>query len=191
MDGETYAVVIRTNDTPAATFVGLRSPSVDTRFCFESHAVRLRSILDSSIAMNLKRTRGFTLLEIMIVVVIVGILAAIVLQQYRQQVIRANRSAAQQFLSDVATRQQQLQLDQRSYQLVALSTSASDSFKLSPASGGINLPIPSTTAGYYKFEVNPATATAFTATATPVTGSIQANDGNLSIDQAGNKVGKW
>jgi type IV pilus assembly protein PilE len=141
--------------------------------------------------MNSKRTRGFTLIEVMIVVIIVGILAAIVLQQYRQQVIRANRSAAQQFLSDVATRQQQLLLDQRSYQAVASGTTASDTFKVPPASGGINLPIPSTTAGYYSFIVTPGNATAFTATATPVTGSIQANDGVLSIDQAGNKVGKW
>ena len=190
MSGDIYAVVIR-SDTALATFVGLASPSVETWFSSQSRAVRLRSILHLPMAMNSKRTRGFTLIEVMIVVIIVGILAAIVLQQYRQQVIRANRSAAQQFLSDVAMRQQQLLLDLRSFKQVASSTTASDSFKLAPASGGINLPIPSTAAGYYSFEVNPGTATAFTATATPIVGSIQANDGALSIDQAGNKTGKW
>jgi len=59
--------------------------------------------------MTRNRTRGFTLLEVMIVVVIVGVLAAIALPAYQSQVRKSNRSAAQQFMQDVALREQQMQ----------------------------------------------------------------------------------
>src|SRR5690348_14866360 len=65
--------------------------------------------------MAVKGTRGFTLLEIMIVVAIVGILAAIALPAYQSQIRRNNRSAAQQYLQDLANRQEQYRLDARAY----------------------------------------------------------------------------
>ena len=65
--------------------------------------------------MIVKRTGGFTLLEVMIVVVIVGILAAIALPSYSNYVKRTNRSQAKQFLQDIANREEQYRLDQRAY----------------------------------------------------------------------------
>jgi len=55
--------------------------------------------------------RGFTLLEVMIVCVIVGVLAAIALPAYQNQVHKGNRSAAQHFMLDVATKAQQILMD--------------------------------------------------------------------------------
>ena len=51
----------------------------------------------------------------MIVVVIIGILAAIALPNYRQYVIRSNRTAAQAQMLEIANRQQQFLLANRSY----------------------------------------------------------------------------
>lgn len=51
-------------------------------------------------------SKGFTLIEVMIVVVIIGILAAITYPSYDEYVKRGNRTEGQAFLSDVAVRQE-------------------------------------------------------------------------------------
>jgi type IV pilus assembly protein PilE len=59
--------------------------------------------------------RGFTLIDVLIAVAIVGILAAIAYPSYQSAVRKSNRAAAEAHLSDIAQRQQQFLLDQRSY----------------------------------------------------------------------------
>ena len=63
----------------------------------------------------MQRTRGFTLIEVLIVVVVIAILAAVGIPSYREHVARGQRSQGQQFLSDVAQRQEQFLLDRRQY----------------------------------------------------------------------------
>ena len=62
---------------------------------------------------NPGRTRGFTLIELMIVVVIAGILAAIALPSYWQYIQRSKIIEATTGLSNWRTRMEQYFLDNR------------------------------------------------------------------------------
>ena len=140
--------------------------------------------------MAIKRNRGFTLLEILTVVAIVGILAAIALPAYQNQVRKGNRSAAQQFMLDVATKEQQILMDSRNY--VAVTDTSYFGNKPSDSNPGVGIPVPATTTGKYTFVVtvsNTATPPTFLITAT-ATGS-QSVDGNLTLTETGVKTGNW
>lgn len=58
---------------------------------------------------------GFTLIELMIVVVIVGILAAIVYPSYQESVRKSRRAEAKTLLNDAAARQEQYFTQNKQY----------------------------------------------------------------------------
>ena len=64
---------------------------------------------------HIARQRGFTLIELMIVVAIIAILAGIAYPSYMDQVRKGNRARAQAFLMDIAQRQQSYLMVHRQY----------------------------------------------------------------------------
>jgi len=119
--------------------------------------------------------RGFTLIELLVVMVIAGILAAIAIPNYSEYVVRSNRSAAQSFIADVASRQAQFFLDRRTYATTV---------------AALNLPVPAEVASRYAFaiDVQAGPPLTYTVTATPTGPQSKDRCGALSINQAGNKT---
>lgn len=132
-----------------------------------------------------RRTSGFTLVEILIVITIIGVLASMVYPSYQQYVVKANREAAQQFLLEAASVQRQYFLANNGNGYATQST-------LIGASGLLRTP--SNVSSYYDITYAPTTETTsatFTVTATPVIGGIQSDDSTLSINNIGSKTGVW
>ncbi len=120
------------------------------------------------------RQSGFTLIEMMITVAVIGILAAIAYPAYTQYVERGHRAAAQTEMMVIANQQQQFFLSNRSY-----ATTLS----------GLGYTLPSEVDGRYDAAMsvdNDATPPSFTVTFT-ATGS-QADDGDLELGSDGTKT---
>ena len=59
--------------------------------------------------------KGFTLLELMIVVAIIGVIAAFAFPSYTNYVTKSKRTVGQSMLTQVANRQQQFFMDNKAY----------------------------------------------------------------------------
>ncbi|MET3440394.1 type IV pilus assembly protein PilE [Variovorax paradoxus] len=126
-----------------------------------------------------RRRNGFTLIEVMITVVIIAILASIAIPSYQRYVIRAKRSAAQAQMMDIANRQQQFLLANRSY-----------ADKTTLAASGYSLP--ADVAANYDYTITVTTdVPGFVLTFTP--SGAQQSDGNITLDNQGAKTpaDKW
>ncbi len=124
---------------------------------------------------------GFTLIELMVVVAILAILMAIAIPNYNDYLRRGYRAAGQQFLLDVAQRQEQYLLDNRQYATA-----------LGPGVGGLGMTMPADVGTYYNAPDftgvnNAATPPLFVLFMTPRAGTM-ATDGNLVVN---NTAQKW
>lgn len=133
----------------------------------------------------MRRQHGFTLIELMITVAIIGILAAISYPAYTNYLVKGTRANAKSVLLDIAQKEQAYLLDSRAY--AAATSCAEARTVLSLASDAMK-----EVDKYYtcKVELGTGTRPSFTATLTPKAGRM-ASDGPLTIDDTGKKTGNF
>jgi prepilin-type N-terminal cleavage/methylation domain-containing protein len=141
-----------------------------------------------------RRRGGFSLIELMVAVAVIGILLAIAMPAYNQYLIRANKAAAKATLLEIASRQEQYVMTAGSYGTLVQ----------------LNYTVPTEVSTYFDVTVTTgtnsgSTVTAmqglpiFTVSASGKTGTIQAGQPAagattaLSINQFGLKlpVSEW
>jgi type IV pilus assembly protein PilE len=121
----------------------------------------------------MRKSKGFTLIELMVVTVIVAILAAVAYPSYRESVKRGNRRAAQSVMMEIVNREHQYFIANRGYATKAQ----------------LNYTLPQDVDKNYEFDIDltepegppPGFTVNFTAE------NAQTSDGNLSIDSLGVK----
>ena len=125
--------------------------------------------------------RGFTLIEMLVAAALVAILAAIAYPSYRDHVIKASRTAAQNELLELSSVQEKIYLNSNAY------TANVESAYTGTAAGGLGRSSAKTTDGKYALALT-VVGQSYTLTATPVAGSPQQNDGALSIASDGSRA---
>jgi len=136
----------------------------------------------------MSKSKGFTLIELMIVVAIIGILVAVALPSYRSFVLKSHRTDAINGLLDAASRQARYYTINNTYSADMVTLG----YPNSVSNANIN-PVPSLANRYY--DVSVLTNTAATATAPAkftlkaAAAGTQANDlcGDFTYDDLGNK----
>lgn len=124
--------------------------------------------------------KGFTLIELIVVMLIASILAVVAVPSYLSSVKKTNRRAAQAVLMDGVQREQQYLADQHVYGNVA----------------AIQLLIPTEVSRFYTITFTADNTTippSFTGSAAPKSGGTMAGDVTLTINNLGTKgpSGYW
>jgi type IV pilus assembly protein PilE len=101
---------------------------------------------------RVNKVRGFTLIELVIVVLIVAILAAVAIPSYRRYVVRSHRVDAQAALLDLAAREERFFYSKNAYTNDLADLNAQEAM-----AGDL-----------YKVEVASASSTAYVVKATPL-----------------------
>ena len=122
--------------------------------------------------------KGFSLIELMITVVIIGLLAAVAIPSYRSHVIRTQRSDGKTALLEAAQRMERFFTNNNTYAGATVGNNAADTIRAASGEGLYTLSFPA---------ANPLTPTTYTIQAA----KNNANDdgcNTLTINQQGVKA---
>ncbi len=134
---------------------------------------------------KINRHNGFTLIELMIVIAIIGILTAIAFPSYQNYLKQSRRADAKGALMGLANAMERHFTETNSYEKAAVSNANTGKPRIysttSPIDGDI---------AYYDLGITTATQTTYTIRATPISSSAQKDDGFLELKHTDSK-GRW
>jgi len=143
--------------------------------------------MNTNIPTSGRRQNGITLIELMVVVAIIAIISSFAYPSYMRYVIKTKRSVAQNALLQIADRQQQFFMDNKSFAADMTNLGFPTNPYVVDDNGS------STVAGdgdaVYSLSLSNVTTTTWTVTAAPLHGQLSRDTycGSLSITQAGAK----
>lgn len=125
-----------------------------------------------------KKQAGFTLIELMVVLAIVAILAAIAIPSFNNQLKRSRRAEAMKSLSDLQLREERYRASNTTYGAFADIISPATTTNYNAAND------------YYTMSVTGVSATGYTLTATPKNSQIGQQCGNFVLTNTNGTIRK-
>ena len=115
-----------------------------------------------------QKTGGFSLVEVIVVLVILGVLSAIAIPSYSRYLVDSRRIDAKTSLADLAARLEQHYTETNDYSSATIATGDAVTDIMDTAS---------TSEGHYTLSISAATAGTYTIKATRVSDGLQSGDG--------------
>lgn len=151
-------------------------------------AARARAWLPGRVGAGI-RSAGFSLIELMVVVAVIGILLAIAIPSYQQYILNSKQAAAKAVLLDIAQKEPQFLADRRSTYAKCISSTylyggltAADC-----TTEHLSLSVPPDVAALYGFSITlSGPPPGYVAVATPIASEVGTT--SFHIDQSGKRL---
>ncbi len=128
-----------------------------------------------------KKLKGFTLIELMIVVAIIAIIAMVAYPSYQESVRKTKRTDAQASMLQIAGQLQRYKIANFTFFKAGTTT------PITLADAGVPSVLPTSASPLYDLTLSNVNAGTWTLTATPKSGSAQLGDGHIVINHRGER----